>query len=293
MMDGIDSLESSDSAEVLSFLNSTINATAETPKLKTRTQVREEIARALELPKACYPTPFKELNIGMGGGLYEGFTYGFCGAEKAGKTTIAHTISNRLDCPHLYIAMEMGAKQIEERNVAKELQMNSLRFLEQPDGLKNKIEQMEARDNVIYLDAPGADLEEVLHNIGMAKIKYGIKGFILDYWQLVTGQQRGESEEKHLRNVAQSMANYARKHGLWCILLAQMNQDGKLFGGNGLKKACDQLYMIEDCGEYMENSRWLRMDASRYTMKADIGSEQSPALSLNTKVGPCFEDYAV
>jgi hypothetical protein len=84
------------------------------------------------------------------------------------------------------------------------------------------------------------------------------------------------------------MANYGRRHGLWCILLAQMNREGNLFGGNGLRKACDQLYMIETCGEYSEYGRWLRMDASRYTFKGDIGSEQLPSLMLNTSEGPYF-----
>ena len=99
-----------------------------------------------------------------------------------------------------------------------------------------------------------------------------------------------ESEEKHLRHVAQSIANYARKEKLWCILLAQMNKEGNLFGGNGLRKACDQLYMIEECNEHLEYGRWLRMDASRYTYKTDVGDENHAAITLNVKSGPCFEE---
>lgn len=289
LRDCLDSIEEQESSEILGILNNTLNEHTDAPNLKTRKEVRQEILSSLELPKACYPTPYRNLNTAMGGGLYEGFTYGFCGAEKAGKTTIAHSISHMLDCPHLYIAMEMGAKQIEERNLAKDLQINSLKFLEAGDGLKNKVETAPQKDNVIYYDAPGADLNEIQRYIGMAKIKYGIKGFILDYWQLVGGQQRGESEEKHLRHVAQSLANYARKNKVWCILLAQMNKDGQLFGGNGLRKACDQLYMIEQC-EHSDYGRWLRMDASRYTFKADVGSDHSPSLTLNVKSGPCFEE---
>ena len=289
----IERLETTDSSEILGYLNAGINQTATNGAVKSRAEIRKEIIAGLELPKACYATGIKNLDTAMGGGIYEGYTYAFCGAEKAGKTTLAHTISHQLPCKHLYVAMEMGAVQIEQRNLARDLHINSLKFLEQPDGLKNKVETARPNDNVYYYDAPGATVEEITHNIGMSIIRHGIKGFIIDYWQLVSGQQKGESEEKHLRHVAQSLANFARKQKVWCILLAQMNKDGQLFGGNGLRKACDQLYMIESCIGQIEHGRWLRMDASRYTFKADIGSEQRPSLSLNTKSGPYFEELQI
>ena len=290
LMDCLDSLDSMGSAEILGFLNSTIHSNIETSKLRTRKEIRDDIVTGLALPPSCYATPFKVLNNCMAGGFYEGYTYGFCGAEKAGKTTLAHSISNRIDCKHLYIAMEMGAAQIEQKNIAADLNINSLRFLDRPDGLKERIETAHAAENLIYYDAPGATLNDIVDNVRLAKIKYKIRGFIIDYWQLVGGQQHGESEEKHLRNVAQSLANLARQEKLWCLILAQMNKDGQLFGGNGLRKACDQLYMIESCGEYYETGRWLRMDASRYTFKTDAGSEHCPAIALNMKSGPVFHE---
>lgn len=278
------------SSETMGFLNKMINENAQAPQIKSRSQVRAEIIRALELPKACYATPLKKLNTALGGGFYEGFTYGLCGKEKAGKTTLAHSISDRLDCPHLYLALEMGAAQIEQKNVAGDIGINSLAFLDRPDDLGERTAALPARDNVFYLDAPGMALDEIIQNIGLAKIKHRIKGFILDYWQLVGGQQRGESEEKHLRNVAQGLADYARKNALWCVILAQQNKDGQLFGGNGLRKACDQLYMIETCGDHITYGRWLKMDASRYTFREDVGSENNPCFVLNVKQGPRFED---
>jgi replicative DNA helicase len=124
-----------------------------------------------------------------------------------------------------------------------------------------------------------------MHQVGVARLKHQITGFIVDYWQLVEGQESRESEERHLRRVAQSISNFARRQGLWCILLAQMNQEGKLFGGNGLRKACDQLYFIETV-EGFEDVRWLRMDASRYTPKSDVGEPTHPAFAINKKTGP-------
>jgi replicative DNA helicase len=288
-VDAIASLEMNDSSSVLANLNAKINETAEVKSVKNAKEIRQEIVNDMELPMERYATGLPCLDTAMSGGLYAGFMYGICGAEKAGKTTLAHTISFNLKCPHLYLAMEMGAKQIEQRNIARALGKNSLGFL---GGTieKNSVETAVLNQNIYYADAVGWSIEEIIHAVAMTKLKHGIKGFIVDYWQLISGQQKGDNEERHLRRAAQELANFSRKNSLWCILLAQMNKDGQLFGGNGLRKACDQLYMVETCGEYNEHGRWLRQDASRYTFREDVGSEQRPCLLLETGAGPHFID---
>lgn len=282
-------IESKTSDEVLSYIRTVTEDDENLEAFKTSAQVRAKILEGFKLPPVFYPTGFQNIDAAMGGGMYEGLTYGFCGAEKAGKTTLAHSISYNLQCKHLYVAMEMGALQIEQRNMAREMGVNSLVFLKRPDDLATRAITTKDNPNIIYHDAPGATLDEVLNAIGKAVLKFDVKGIILDYWQLVGGQQRGESEERHLRRVAQSIADYARKKKLWCILLAQMNKEGQLFGGNGLRKACDQLYMIESCED--ESGRWLRMDASRYTFRSDVGGDLGPALQLDTKQGPHFKEW--
>lgn len=256
----------------------------------TGEELRAAVLKSLEMPRRRFPVGIPELDTAMGGGLYEGYTYGFCGAEKMGKTTLAHTLSYNLDkagTKHLYIALEMDSVQIEQRNIARDLGINSLEFLKPNHGYARAVANLPPRKNIVLKDAPGANLQDIINYSAKAKLKYKIEGFIVDYWQLVTGKIKGETEESHLRNVAQTLAAFSRKNKLWCILLAQQNQDGKLFGGNGLRKACDQLYMIEPI-EGNEAWRWLRLDASRYTFRTNIGSEKEPGLILDVKVGPHF-----
>lgn len=284
-------LKEKSSVEIQTILSDFSRDIVENNEIKSCSDVRKEIAMELAMPLDCQKTGLQCLDDAMGGGLYQGFTYGFCGAEKAGKTTMANSISFKLDCPHLYIAMEMGKKQIEQRNVARQLGFNSIKFLGDSRGdILNSVETAKANDNVFYVDLPGGTIDQILFHVGTAIMKYGIKGFILDYWQLVGGKDSRESEEKHLRDVAQNLANFSRKQKIFCILLAQMNKNGELFGGNGIRKACDQLYMIEFCPEVHKNARWLRMDASRYTFKADVGSETQPSLWMETHTGPFFRD---
>ncbi len=284
-------MEDSSSADVMAFFSGASEQETASNELKTGEDVLREIVEALEKPSEKYSTGIPCLDKAMAGGLYAGFTYGFAGSEKSGKTTLAHTISCNLPCRHLYIALEMGSLQIEQRNIARRIGFNSLKFITPDKDFEAMVKAQEANRNVIYYDAPGATLEQILRHIGLARIKYGINGFILDYWQLVGGKKQRETEEAHTRYVAQELANYARKHKLFNILLAQQNQEGRLFGGNGLRKACDQLYFIEKCDSTLPDAfRWLKMDASRYTNQEDIGSKTDPALSMNWKKGPHFEE---
>lgn len=288
-------------AEISAELVKAISETAPSlSPVKTKRQMALAAADAIALPPDCFPTGLDSIDRVMGGGLYAGFTYGFGGAEKRGKTTLAHTISHNLNesgVLHAYLALEMGGLQIEQRNLARMLNINSLKFL-QPNTRKDSqllsrigMAASTVKDNTLYLDMPGATLDMIQIELSRLVIKHKIRGFILDYWQLVEGQQKNETEERHLRRVAQWIANFARKHKIWCILLSQVNDEGKLFAGKGLVKACDQLYTIENAETGNEEQEiWLRMTHSRYTPLADVGSAGSPMLYVNKKSGPFIDE---
>lgn len=279
-------------AEICDNLHKVMEADTGTEALKPASEVHSAIIKNSALPAECYKTGIDALDYSMGGGLYKNFTYGFCGAEKSGKTTLAHTLSYNLaanGCKHLYVALEMGSEQIEQRNIARDMGINSLAFLAKRQETAALAVRSRPRENLWYMDAPGATMHEIMNAVSLSRMKHGITGVIVDYWQLVAGENERTTEEKHLRDVAQGFANYARKHGVWIVLLAQMNKEGKLFGGNGLRKACDQLYMIEQI-EGREEARWIRCDASRYTLRTNVGSEQNPGLWLHKRVGPYFAE---
>jgi len=167
--------------------------------------------------------------------------------------------------------------------------INSLSFLNKRKEIAAKIDAIKPRKNTIYVDAAGFTLDEIISEASRMIVRHGIKGFFLDYWQLVSGENSRMTEEKHLRDVAQKLADFAKRQKIWIIILAQMNQDGRLFGGGGLKKACEQLYMIRPV-EGAEDMRWLEMDASRYTLRVNVGSDAVPSLRMVTNIGPYFEE---
>jgi replicative DNA helicase len=279
-------------AEIRETLSAVKNSESRSDKSKTAAAVLEEIKQSLEMPPSCDKTGIYQLDMAMGGGLYSSFVYGLCGAEKSGKTTLAHTISYNLDkqgTNHAYFALEMGSMYIEQRNISRDLGINSLAFLNKRDEIKKRLAEVKPRQHTFYVDAPSFTVNEIIEEASRMVTKIGIKGFIVDYWQLVSGADNRQTEEKHLRDVAQKLADFAKKNKIWVVILAQMNQDGKLFGGGGLKKACEQLYMIRQV-EGADDMRWLEMDATRYTLKVNVGSDAVPSMVMETKVGPYFRE---
>ena len=263
------------------------NDLADTGKISSQAEILRELQKnGANTP--CHRTALPALDMLMGGGMYEGRVYGFSGRAKSGKTLLASTISYNLkDCKHLYVAMEMGAPQIAQRMFARSKGVNSLDF----QSGKANFDGLTPNPNINFLDAAGITWDELQAQMASSVIKLGIKGVIIDYWQLVQGQNFRETEEKHLRNVAQGLADFAKKHQVWILLLSQTNEDGKTFAGQGLIKACDQLYYIETPKDD-DSRRWMKMAASRYTPQADYGSELNPMLILNKRVGPYFEEIS-
>lgn len=267
--------------------------------VRTKREVAMAAVEALQMPKNCFKTGLKALDRAMGGGLYAGFTYGLCAPEKRGKTTFAHTISHNLNAAgvdHAYIALEMGSIQIEQRNLAREMSLNSMAFLSE----KKSVELMRLAaekalsvpDHTLYLDMPGSTFAQIRAELSALVAKKKISGFILDYWQLVGGCSPRQSKADFLYDVAQWSANFSRRHGIWCILLSQVNREGKVFGSAGLEKACDQMYFIERCEGFGDNTAmlWLNQSHSRYTPTCSIGSDTAPKFTLNTRSGPYIEE---
>lgn len=236
------------------------------------------------------------LDEAMGGGLHAGYTYGICARKKVGKTVMAGTISHNLNMAgvrHGFICGEMGPKQIEQRRLARVMDTNPVSFvgeMAKREGWRQNVERVIANQpqNIFYRNAPGLTFEKLRQMVITLLYRDKVEGIILDYLQLVGGKPGNKSTAEHLDEVAQWIADFGRKHGIWMIVVAQINQDGNTRGGEGLRLACDQCYQLHrdnvDIGDaYME------MMDTRYTPWRDVGTAESPALFMKPN-GPYFEE---
>ena len=260
----------------------------------TTAEIVEGIVNGLARPPPRWATGLPGLDRSMGGGLYAGKLYAIAARKKAGKTTILGTISFNLNYAgtrHVFVTGEMSPTEIEQRNMARKFGINSLDFLTRrgKEELIGRAAEYAATAprNIVWEHAPGCNLEQLQNKILRAISRDGVTGFIVDYWQIVGGKSARETEEWHLRNVAQTLADICQRERVWGLVTAQLNQDGNTRGGEGLRLACDAYWTLHR--EKGSSDAWMEHGESRYTPYRDVGSKDGPGLILNTS-GPWFED---
>lgn len=120
-----------------------------------------------QLCREIFPTGLAPLDEAMAGGLIAGRLYGFGARYKRGKTLLLGTISHNLNhagVPHLYACLEMSPDEIEERNVAREMGFNAIKFLtrDMPDLERRTAEYVATiPSRMIYKHMPGATLRRL------------------------------------------------------------------------------------------------------------------------------------
>lgn len=282
--------EGANPADIAAELSAKINATVEQRAwlvIRDNFEVSEAILEDMKKEHRPISSGYQRIDHAMGGGIHPGFSYGFAARKKVGKTVLASSISynlNQRGIKHLFIACEMGSKQIHQRNLARGSGVHPSVFRDhsrwQKDTLTD-ISNFTVKDNrcIYYMDAPGLTFDGLKQAVNVGLSKYGVSGFILDYWQLVGGKKKGQSTSEHLDEVAQWIADFCRKHGLWSIVMAQINQEGNTRGGEGLRLAFDQVYQLHR-EDVSQPAAWLEMLDTRYTAWMNVGSPERGGLSM-------------
>lgn len=265
-------------------------------KLRSGFEVRTEIIESFNKNNPSYKTGLNKLDIAMGGGLQEGRFYSFSADSGHGKTMMATTISNNLKnsgVKHLYICAEMGDNETHSRSIAKDIGAYTKAFYDKDmrdeeffNNLGNSPSDCDR--NVIYYSDPFLTFDTLKHVISVAVTKHKIKGFILDYWQLVGGNTKRVNESTFLGEVAQWQAAACKRWNLWAINTAQLNRDGFVLGSGGLQRAVDQMYFIHR-PDVTQPYAWVEMKKSRHTKFMNLGSAEDPRYIINER-GGFFEE---
>ena len=61
----------------------------------------------------------------------------------------------------------------------------------------------------------------------MMVIKYGIKGVIVDYLQILNVNMKGANKEQQMGDVARRLKNIAKELDIWVIALSQLSRDNQ------------------------------------------------------------------
>ena len=264
---------------------------------ETKKQVAARAIQQAKEDRDPVTTGIDSVDYIMQGGLQPTRLYGIGAPYGRGKTILLGSISDNLnlqDVPHLFFCLETPPDDIEIRSCAKHLNINAsmihdsgdrdhAEFIKRSDRYLDKVP-----DNTIYQFSPGATIDEIHRTILAAKVRYGIKGFLLDYWQLISGREKGQTERGHLEACADRLAAICRRENMWGIITAQVDERGHLMVSDGLVRATS-LYM-RLVREENESASFFVTEKSNYTRYFDTGSESIPGMYFDQDCGPHFRN---
>ena len=147
-----------------------------------------------------------------------------------GKTSFAIKLVMNCGCPVAFYSMEMKKEQIAARMMSIEsgVPANEILFSKLDSGRIQLIDKGVSRviEKPVYFDDRStSNIETILASIRMMKIKYGIKGAIVDYLQILNVNMKGSNKEQQMGDVARRLKNIAKELDIWVIALSQLSRD--------------------------------------------------------------------
>lgn len=149
-----------------------------------------------------------------------------------GKTSLAIKLAMNCGCPVAFYSMEMKKEQIASRMISIESGIPSNEILyskllnEQIKVIDKGVSQV-IQKPIYFDDRSTSNIDTILSSIRMMKIKYGIKGVIVDYLQILNVNMKGANKEQQMGDVARRLKNIAKELDIWVIALSQLSRDSQ------------------------------------------------------------------
>ena len=264
---------------------------------QTKRAVAKKALTSALANKEIVTTGIDPLDFLMQGGLQRGRLYGIGGLYGRGKTILMGSISDNINLQernHLVISLETDPQDIEIRVCAKHFNANaSVLHDPQSENRKSLSEHIDnyidvLPEHTVYEFSPGATINDIVRMILQAKLTHNIEGFMIDYWQLIRGRERGQKEEEHLRDVSNRLAALCRTENLWGVVTAQVENDGRLRVTDALLMAT-ALYVRLEREEDATFAHFV-VEKSNYTRYADTGNASIPGMIFDMSAGPHFRN---
>lgn len=176
-----------------------------------------------------YPTGFSGFD-GKSGGLQTSDLIIIAADTSSGKTSLAIKISMNAGCPVAFYSMEMKKEQVAARmmSIQSGVPANEILYSRLASGQLQSIDKGVARLEklpIYFDDRSTSNIESILASIRMMKIKYGIKGVIVDYLQILNVNMKTANKEQQMGDVARRLKNLAKDLDIWIIALSQLSRD--------------------------------------------------------------------
>lgn len=176
-----------------------------------------------------FPTGFSEFDR-RSGGLQTSDLIIIAADTSMGKTSLAIKIAMSTGCPIAFYSMEMKKEQIAARMLSIEsgVAANDILFSKLGNSQLEAIDKGVSRicDKLIYFDDKSTSgIESILASIRSMKVKYGIKGVVVDYLQILNVNMKRANKEQQMGDVSRRLKNIAKDLDIWVIALSQLSRD--------------------------------------------------------------------
>lgn len=189
-----------------------------------------------------------------------------------GKTSLANYITlNAAEsgAPIAFYSMEMSGEQLMMRLAAMKSGVECTTL----DNAPLSTEQMKCFDVAIgklehlpifFDDRSSSNLDTIVSSIRSMKIKYEIKGVVIDYLQILSINKKSASNEETLAEAARKFKNLAKELGVWILCLSQLNRNidnpipsvSRLRGSGQINEAADVTMLLYRPEVYGRNMRY-------------------------------------
>lgn len=266
--------ESKDIADVLAETKDSLNATL----LETKDTVYslddslgewfEKIEESRK-NKNTWGTPTGFYQIDEKGGLQGGDLIIVGGRTSNGKTSLAISFAlSAINCGHgvAFYSLEMSRLQLTSRLIASVagVTCDSLRPFNITDEVINRINENGTSlvGKPLYFDDKSTtNIDGIIASIYTMKIKYDIRGVIVDYLQIATMNTKTMNREQVTAEAARRLKNVGKELGIWIVALSQINRnqdDGEptlsgLRDSGQIAEAADTVILIHRPSIYGKN----------------------------------------
>lgn len=192
-------------------------------------------------------------------GLHAGDLVIFAGRTSQGKSTLATTIARNMalmGTPSVYYSLEMGAKQLTARIMARDTMLSSSRMLydKMNDGEMARFDQQAAMMQqlpIYYDDKSKTSFKRLTTSIRAMVRKHAIRIAFIDYLQILANGS-GDNREQLIGDMARDLKRLAVELNICVVAISQLSRAKdkpeptlmEMRGSGQIEEACDTAVLV-------------------------------------------------
>lgn len=193
-------------------------------------------------------------------GWHTGDLIVMAGRTSQGKSTLAMTIARNMalnGIPCVYYSLEMGARQLTARMLARDCRLTSSRMLYDKLNDEELARFDKASENytdlpIYYDDKSKTSFSRICTSIRAMVRKHAIKVAYIDYLQILVNSSKSDNREQLLGDMARDLKRLAVELNICIVAVSQLSRNkekpeptlAELRGSGQIEEACDMAVLV-------------------------------------------------